>query len=92
MNRDPRKFSDPDTFDVERANARQHVAFGRGPHSCPGVPLARAEAKISLQRLLERTSNIWIDEDKHGPKGNRPYNYLPTFIPRGLTRLHICFE
>ncbi len=92
MNRDPRKFGDPDAFDVERANARQHVAFGRGPHSCPGAPLARTEAKISLQRLLERTSNIWIDEEKHGPAGNRRYSYLPTFILRGLTRLHICFE
>jgi cytochrome P450 len=92
MNRDPRKFADPDDFDVERANARQHVAFGRGPHSCPGAPLARAEAKISLQRLLERTSNIWIDEDEHGAPGDRRYGYLPTFILRGLTRLHICFE
>lgn len=92
MNRDPRKFDDPDAFDVERGHARQHVAFGRGPHRCPGAPLARAEAKISLQRLLERTSSIWIDEDKHGPDGNRRYSYLPTFILRGLTRLHICFE
>jgi cytochrome P450 len=92
INRDPSKFPDPDTFDVERGNARQHVAFGRGPHSYPGAPLARAEAKISLQRLLERTSNIWIDEDKHGPRGNRRYSYLPTFILRGLTRLHIGFE
>ena len=92
INRDPRKFADPDAFDMERENARQHVAFGRGPHSCPGAPLARAEAKISLQRLLERTSNIWIDEDKHGPQGNRRYSYLPTFILRGLTRLHIRFE
>lgn len=92
MNRDPRKFADPDAFDVERGNARQHVAFGRGPHSCPGAPLARAEAKISLQRLLERTSHIGIDEDKHGPPDDRRYNYLPTFILRGLTRLHIRFE
>jgi len=52
----------------------------------------RTEAKIGLQRLLERTSNIWIDEDKHGPEGNRRYTYLPTFILRGLTRLHIGFE
>ncbi len=92
INRDPRKFDDPDVFDIERGNARQHVAFGRGPHSCPGAPLARAEAKISLQRLLERTSNIWIDEDEHGPQGSRRYTYLPTFILRGLTRLHIRFE
>lgn len=92
INRDPRVFTDPDRFDVERGNARQHVAFGRGPHSCPGAPLARAEAKISLQRLLERTSSIRIDEDKHGAPGDRRYSYLPTFILRGLTRLHIRFE
>lgn len=92
MNRDPRKLSDPDAFDVERANARQHVAFGRGPHSCPGAPFAPTEAKISLQRLLERTSHIWFDEHKHCPSGDRRYGYLPTFILRGLTRLHIRFE
>lgn len=90
-NRDPRKFPEPDTFDVERTNARNHVAFGRGPHSCPGAPLARAEARVSLNRLFDRTTDIWIDEDKHGPLGDRRYGYLPTFILRGLTRLHICF-
>ncbi|WP_240760893.1 cytochrome P450 [Mycolicibacterium sp. CR10] len=91
-NRDPRRFTDPDTFDLARSNARQHIAFGRGPHSCPGAPLARAEAKVSLNRLLDRTSDIWIDEDEHGPPGARHYRYLPTFILRGLTRLHIEFS
>ena len=91
MNRDPRKFEDPDVFDAERGNARNHVAFGRGPHSCPGAPLARTEAVVSLQRLLDRTSEIWIDEEEHGPPGQRRYRYLPTFILRGLTRLHIRF-
>lgn len=90
-NRDPRKFEDPDTFDIERPNARNHIAFGRGPHSCPGAPLARAEAKVSLNRLFDRTSDIWIDEEFHGPAGQRRYSYLPTFILRGLTRLHIRF-
>lgn len=91
-NRDPRRFTDPDTFDLARSNARQHIAFGRGAHSCPGAPLARAEAKVSLNRLLDRTSDIWIDEDKHGPADARRYRYLPTFILRGLTRLHIEFS
>lgn len=91
INRDPRKFTDPDAFDIERANARNHVAFGRGVHSCPGAPLARTEASISLQRLFDRTSEIWIDEDLHGPSGDRRYRYLPTFILRGLTHLHIRF-
>ncbi len=39
-NRDPRKFECPAEFEVERANARQHLAFGHGPHTCPGAPLA----------------------------------------------------
>ena len=37
-NRDPRRFSDPNEFRVERDNAREHLAFGRGVHSCPGGP------------------------------------------------------
>ena len=90
-NRDPRRFEDPDTFDIDRPNARNHIAFGRGPHSCPGAPLARAEAVVSLNRLFDRTSDIWIDEEFHGPRGNRNYQYLPTFILRGLTKLHIGF-
>jgi cytochrome P450 family 150 subfamily A5 len=91
-NRDPRKFPDPDSFDIERSNARNHIAFGRGAHSCPGAPLARAEAMVSLNRLFDRTSDIWVDEDKHGPPGGRRYRYLPTFILRGLTSLHIGFS
>ncbi|WP_165606906.1 hypothetical protein [Mycobacterium mantenii] len=39
-----------------------------------------------------RTSNIWIGEDKHGPADKRRYDYLPTFILRGLTRPHVRFE
>ncbi|OCB18302.1 cytochrome [Mycobacterium malmoense] len=92
LNRDPRKFPEPDTFDIHRPNARSHVAFGRGPHACPGAPLARTEARVSLERMLARTSDIRIDEDRHGPPGDRRYRYLPTFILRGLSRLHIRFE
>ncbi|MCK9929646.1 cytochrome P450 [Frankia sp. Mgl5] len=90
-NRDPDKFPDPDTFKIERANARSHVAFGRGVHSCPGAPLARAEALVSLERLFDRTADIWIDQDQHGPAGERRYTYMPTFILRGVTRLHIGY-
>jgi cytochrome P450 len=91
INRDPRHFDDPATFDLERANARTHLAFGRGVHSCPGAPLARAEARVSLERLLDRTEDIRIDEEQHGPPDARRYRYVPTFILRGLTRLHIEF-
>ncbi len=88
-NRDPKKFVDPDVFDPTRDNARSHVTFGRGVHTCPGAPLARAEAIISIGRLLDRTSTITIDEEHHGPPDAREYRYVPTFILRGLTKLHI---
>jgi cytochrome P450 family 150 subfamily A5 len=90
-NRDPRRFEDPATFDIDRENARHHVAFGRGIHTCPGAPLARAEARVSLERILDRTSGIRISEEHHGPAGARRYHYVPTFILRGLTRLYLEF-
>lgn len=90
-NRDPRHFDDPQTFDPTRKNARHHLAFGRGIHTCPGAPLARAEARVAIERLLDRTSGIRISERAHGPADARRYQYLPTYILRGLTRLHLEF-
>jgi cytochrome P450 len=90
-NRDPRRFEDPTTFDPARKNARQHISFGRGIHSCPGAPLARAETRVALERLLDRTSDIRINERVHGPANDRRYQYVPTYILRGLTELHLEF-
>jgi cytochrome P450 len=90
-NRDPRKFDAPDEFRPDRDNARQHLAFGRGIHTCPGGPLARAEGRISLERLLDRTSDIRISDAEHGPHGARRYSYLPTYILRGVRALHLNF-
>jgi cytochrome P450 len=90
-NRDPRRFDHPQTFDVDRENARHHLAFGRGIHTCPGAPLARTEARVSIERLLDRTTEIHISEEHHGPADARCYQYVPTFILRGLTRLHLEF-
>jgi cytochrome P450 family 150 subfamily A5 len=91
-NRDPERFENPGNFDVDRANARQHVAFGHGVHTCPGASLARAEARITLERLLDRTADIRISESEHGPPGDRRYRYVPTFMLRGLTRLGLEFD
>jgi cytochrome P450 len=90
-NRDERKFEQPDEFRVDRANVREHIAFGRGNHSCPGAPLARAEGRISINRILDRMSDISIVEDKHGPPDARRYTYEPTWQMRGLTELHLKF-
>lgn len=90
-NRDPQKFECPAEFQVERANARQHIAFGHGPHTCPGAPLARAEGRITTECFLDRTTDIRIAESEHGPPGARRYDYVPTYILRGLSRLHLEF-
>jgi cytochrome P450 len=87
--RDPRRFECPAEFRVERDNAREHMAFGRGVHSCPGGPLARLEGRAAIERLLARTSEIRISEEHHGPAGDRRYSYVPTYILRGLTKLHL---
>ena len=68
-NRDPRHFDDPAELVVERANARQHLAFGHGIHTCPGAPLARAEARVSIERLLDRMADITVSASAHGPLG-----------------------
>lgn len=91
-NRDARKFVDPNEFRADRPNVREHVAFGRGNHSCPGAPLARAEGRISLNRILDRMSDIGILESKHGPAHARSYTYEPTWQMRGLTELHLAFN
>jgi len=88
-NRDPRRFVNPAMFDVARSNARQHLAFGRGIHTCPGAPLARAETRVAIERLLDRTADIRISEREHGPADARRYRYLPTFILRGVTKLNL---
>jgi cytochrome P450 len=90
-NRDPRRFEDPDALQPTRKNARQHLAFGRGIHSCPGAPLARAEARVAIERLLDRTIDIRISDAMHGTVGDRRYEYVPTYILRGLTDLHLEF-
>ena len=88
-NRDPRKFEDPHEFRPDRKNVREHIAFGRGIHTCAGAPLARVEGQITVRRMLDRMSDIRIDESVHGPADRRDYTYEPTFLLRGLTQLRI---
>jgi cytochrome P450 len=56
-NRDPKEFPNPDDFRLDR-DLRNHVSFGMGIHYCLGAPLARAEAKVSLNAFLDRFSTI----------------------------------
>ena len=85
-NRDPEIFSDPDSFSLYRENARDHLAFGHGEHFCIGATLARSEARISMERILQRIENIRLVEDKNN------FQYEESFVMRGLKELHIAFD
>jgi cytochrome P450 len=90
-NRDPQRFERPDEIDLDRRNIKEHLSFGHGIHACPGAPLARIEAKVTLERLFERVADIRIDEDFHGPADARRFEYEPTYMFHGLNALHLRF-
>lgn len=92
INRDPDRFECPAEFRLDRENAQSHMAFGRGVHSCPGGPLARVEGQVSLERILERMHNIRLDEEHHGPEGAHRFAYEPTWILRGLSKVHLEWD
>jgi cytochrome P450 len=57
-NRDERVFESPNEFKLGRDNIKQHLAFGRGPHVCAGIPLARQQLTIALEELLAQTKDF----------------------------------
>jgi cytochrome P450 len=61
-NRDERRFPNPDTFDVHR-EIGHHLAFGYGLHFCLGAALARMEARVALDEVLQRWSHWEVDDD-----------------------------
>lgn len=91
-NRDDRKFDCPAEFHPDRADAREHLAFGHGIHFCLGAALARAEGRISVECMLDRLADIEISEEHHGPAGDRRFRYAPTYMLRGLSELHLRFR
>ncbi len=84
-NRDPAQFPDPDKFDVERKNARTHMAFGKGTHMCVGNMLSRKEMTVSFEALLDRLDDIRLAE---GTK----LEVSPNLLLRGYKAVPITFR
>lgn len=79
-NRDECRFADPDVVDVDRANVKEHLAFGNGEHFCPGAGLARAEARIATEVILDHLADLRLSPDND-------FRYGDSFVLRGLERL-----
>lgn len=85
-NRDEKVFDDSETFDIERKKAGAHLAFGSGPHHCPGAALARQEMYSAFTILLHRLDNIrTADPDE-------AFKHVPSSFLRGLSHLHLEFD
>lgn len=82
-NRDPSHFDDPTEFRLDRAEGKGHIGFGKGAHFCVGAALARLEARIVTEQLLERTSTVGAA---------RVGRWLPSLLVRRLERLELVFD
>lgn len=83
-NRDERKYRNAETYDIRR-NPRDHLGFGGGLHSCVGAALARLEARVAMEEMLEMMPDFIVDESSlarmHSPNV-RGFTTVPvTFTP-----------
>jgi cytochrome P450 len=81
-NRDERQFPDPDELDLARKPNR-HLTFAHGPHFCLGSAIARAEAQIAVQTIVQRCAGLELVSDDAG--------WLEGFSFRGLQQLRVRF-
>jgi cytochrome P450 len=83
-NRDPERFTDPDSLDLTRPDNR-HLAFGWASHFCFGAALARIEGQLTFEALARRTANLALTPDAQ-------IIWRDNLGLRGLTALHITFD
>ncbi|MFI9048556.1 cytochrome P450 [Streptomyces sp. NPDC053427] len=83
-NRDPRRFADADTLDLDRS-PNPHLAFGHGIHFCPGAALARIELQIALGTLLRRLPGLRM------AAADAELSWIPAVLARGVDRLPVAY-
>lgn len=84
-NADPAHFAAPDEFLPERPFIESHRTFGGGPHMCAGRALARLEARIAFEVLLERLPSLRLVKEQ-------PITYLETIVIRGVSSLLVEWD
>ena len=85
-NRDEAHFPHADGFDIGRENAKSHLAFGAGIHTCLGAQLARKEMVTAFPIILKRLKNMKL------AAGKNSFRYDPNILLRGVLELHITFD
>ncbi|CAN5843056.1 cytochrome P450 [soil metagenome] len=83
-NRDPRRFENPETVDVARAD-NKHLAFGQGIHYCVGAPLSRLESEVAFTALTERLPDLRLGVPPEKLK------WRSNLVLRGLKALPVSF-
>lgn len=84
-NRDEQQFDDSQNFSIDRPDQRSHLAFGGGPHVCPGAVLARLEARVAIEVFLDRVGSATaIDPGT--------YDGVPVFWAHGPRTLRVRLE
>ncbi|PXX05596.1 hypothetical protein C8E89_117105 [Mycolicibacterium moriokaense] len=86
-NRDPKVFTDPHRFDIERDNAGKHLSFSGGRHFCLGAALARAEGEVGLRTFFERFPDARLagDGSRRDTRVLRGWSSLPITLGRART-------
>ncbi|GAA0683408.1 cytochrome P450/oxidoreductase [Marinobacterium maritimum] len=84
-NHDERYFEDPDSIDIFRDNASEHLSFGYGSHQCLGKNLARMEMCIFLEELTKRLPHMRLSD-------NQDFKYLPNIAFRGPENLFVEWD
>jgi cytochrome P450 len=74
-NRDPRKFDNPDVFDLDRPNIDEHMAFGGGRHFCPGAAIGREFSGLAFRSLYPHLHRISLDPAQPAQLRTGPGNY-----------------